>query len=515
MPEAGMIIVVGIVSGGFIHLIAGDADNMAGDVADSMLSFSPSVFFIILLPPIIFNSGYHLHRQLFFRYISPICLFAFLGTIISMVTVAVILYFTSRYLSFQPSFYELLAFGALISATDPVSTLAVFSAKRVDPHLFYLLSGESLLNDAVGLVLFEAFAHLIAAEDGSDLNLGQEAIQVIFEVAISFFGSLILGTVFGLIVALSLKMMDLRLTPMLELSSYVIIMYAPFVLAEVCRLSGIVTVLFTAIAARRYAEPNLSKMTADNSDAIFRLTAHITETLIFLDLGMSVFELVGYGFHIGFIFVSFAACLIGRAINIYPITFLYNLGIGYSTSGTRSKEKPQSILDDLNNVNESFVEEEAQKDQEQAVNDTSIPARASHMLMFSGLRGAVSYGLAKSFPDVSGNKTTFVVTTMFIVLFTTFVFGGATDAALRRLEIPVGVDEEKFLQSLRKQELLTGWLQRFESTKLRPAVVRNFKKTDITSAEDYIGYEEHVEMTEMDHARVVSREKKSIYDYGQ
>eukprot|EP00957_Ditylum_brightwellii_P136882 10438634-Ditylum_brightwellii.AAC.1 len=50
---------------------------------------------------------------------------------------------------FDPSFAELLTFGGLISATDPVSTLAIFQAKRVDPHLFYLVFGESVLNDAV------------------------------------------------------------------------------------------------------------------------------------------------------------------------------------------------------------------------------------------------------------------------------------------------------------------------------------------------------------------------------
>lgn len=51
---------------------------------------------------------------------------------------------------FSKAFTELLTFGALISATDPVSTLAVFQEKRVDPHLFYLVFGESVLNDAVG-----------------------------------------------------------------------------------------------------------------------------------------------------------------------------------------------------------------------------------------------------------------------------------------------------------------------------------------------------------------------------
>ncbi|MCC5321541.1 cation:proton antiporter, partial [Staphylococcus aureus] len=47
-------------------------------------------------------------------------------------------------LVFTPTLTELFTFGALISSTDPVSTLAVFQAKRVDPQLFYLVFGESV-----------------------------------------------------------------------------------------------------------------------------------------------------------------------------------------------------------------------------------------------------------------------------------------------------------------------------------------------------------------------------------
>ena len=63
--------------------------------------------------------------------------------------------------SFNISFSELTAFGALISATDPVSTLAVFQQKKVDLQLFYLVFGESVVNDAVGLVLFDTCAKVV------------------------------------------------------------------------------------------------------------------------------------------------------------------------------------------------------------------------------------------------------------------------------------------------------------------------------------------------------------------
>jgi hypothetical protein len=134
VPEAAMIILVGMMAGYILHFVvhhdataadAADADAVGQnyeDVAESIFSFSPTIFFIILLPPIIFNSGYHLQRDLFFRYITPICLYACIGTAICTMVVASILYALSFVFVvsdyFAPTFLELLAFGALISATD-------------------------------------------------------------------------------------------------------------------------------------------------------------------------------------------------------------------------------------------------------------------------------------------------------------------------------------------------------------------------------------------------------------
>jgi sodium/hydrogen exchanger-like protein 6/7 len=46
-------------------------------------------------------------------------------------------------------------FGSILSATDPVTILAIFNQLNVDPQLYSIISGESLLNDAVAIVLSE------------------------------------------------------------------------------------------------------------------------------------------------------------------------------------------------------------------------------------------------------------------------------------------------------------------------------------------------------------------------
>jgi NhaP-type Na+/H+ or K+/H+ antiporter len=66
------------------------------------------------------------------------------------------------------------------------------------------------------------------------------------------------------------------------------IMYVPFLFAEMLHLSGIVTILFCGIAARRYVVPNLSEPTEENAEIFFRLAAHLAEKSIFLELGLSV-----------------------------------------------------------------------------------------------------------------------------------------------------------------------------------------------------------------------------------
>jgi hypothetical protein len=123
LPEAGLILMVGMVAGFFVDLLIDDQiDNAVADddddaavnddsVAQSLLSFSPEIFFIALLPPIIFNSGYHLRRELFFRHITATCAFACIGTVLSALCIAFLLKLVTNLGltgGFEPTLTELL-----------------------------------------------------------------------------------------------------------------------------------------------------------------------------------------------------------------------------------------------------------------------------------------------------------------------------------------------------------------------------------------------------------------------
>ncbi|XP_018409922.1 PREDICTED: sodium/hydrogen exchanger 9-like [Nanorana parkeri] len=137
--------------------------NVYNDQGNAMLqkmTFDPEVFFNVLLPPIIFHAGYSLKKRHFFRNLGTIITYAFLGTAISCIMIGLIMYgFVMAMMHLGQiqtgdfHFTDCLFFGSLMSATDPVTVLAIFHELNVDTDLYTLLFGESVLNDAVAIVL--------------------------------------------------------------------------------------------------------------------------------------------------------------------------------------------------------------------------------------------------------------------------------------------------------------------------------------------------------------------------
>lgn len=403
-----------------------------------------------------FYSYYDLIKsEHFLKNITPIVLFSCLGTIISASVIGLILWLTVKStpsVGFSPTIPEIFTFACLISTTDPVSTLAVFQQKRIDPKLFYLVFGESVLNDAVGLVLFNTLSKFVGQKDTGFQTIFATVLFFLIDFFVSFVGSLMLGCFCGIAAGFLLKKIDMKSTRLLELSSYILIMYIPFFMAELLPLSGIVTTLFTGLAAKQYAEPNLSNETAKDADLFFRVTAHLAETAIFLELGLSVFDIISLkNFHAGFIGMALIACFVGRFLNIYPLTFLLNRREAASIITSKSIgdiENSQST-DENNETHDKCSTDEMnyslhsppsqREDYGKLINNNT-----AHMLMFSGLRGAVAYACAKSFPDNNGNRLSFVITTMVIILVTVFLFGGTTELALQYLDIQMNVDENEY-----------------------------------------------------------------------
>ena len=115
-----------------------------------------NLFMILLLPPIIFESGYNMQKKHFFKNIGSVMAYSFLGTFIAIFTSSTLFYAVGQ-TPLSPAFTwkEAFAFGSLISATDPVSVLAIFKEMDADVNLYAMVFGESIFNDAISIVMYQ------------------------------------------------------------------------------------------------------------------------------------------------------------------------------------------------------------------------------------------------------------------------------------------------------------------------------------------------------------------------
>jgi len=411
LSEAGVTLLIGVVAGGVVLFISEEEAlrsrvNIAQEALRSKLNtFGSDILLNLLLPPIVFESGYHLRGPFFWANIDKIMCLAFVGTLASTLAIGGMIHAMSG-LFFRETFnlVESMTFGALISATDPVTTLAIFEQVGVDPHLFNVIFGESVLNDAVGIVLFNTFAGLIESEFGFATLIW----HAIFKALSMFALSALLGFAAGCIVAAGFKLVNAHVDMKLELGIYVLTSYLPYLISECVGLSGIVAVLFAGLSMKRYTIKNLSDEAASHAEAVQSMLAHIADMVIFLDLGTSAWTT--WNASASLIICGLIACLVARALHVYPIGILLRLlPVKYPR---RKFEWPEI-----------------------------------HMVWFAGLRGAIAYGLSTQFPDNNGNRHKIMSLTMAIVLISVWVMGGATTSVLNFLNIRrVGEQETKQLE---------------------------------------------------------------------
>eukprot|EP01134_Creolimax_fragrantissima_P000482 CFRG0482T1 len=387
--ETGMSIVYGIIAGAVIHFSSGDTRELEANTV-----FEPALFFYMLLPPIIFSAGYQVQKKHFFRNIAPILLFAFAGTIISTLFIGfatyIIVWLDVNGLYDVLGIHDCLQFGALISAVDPVTVLAIFSELHVDADLYAMVFGESVLNDAVALVLYST----ITAFRGERFTIVSLFVSMT-DFVTNFCGSMVVGIFFALMTSLITRYTDIKKHPVLETSLLLLMSYTTFLIGESMSLSGIVAILFCGMGQSHYTAINLSEEGQHMTAAITETLNFLAENFIFSYLGISLFTFPNHQFKPAFIVLTIVFVIIGRAINIYPLSAILN------------KFRPSR----------------------------PIPMKYQSMLVFSGLRGAIAFALAMKNTTTEG-KQVITSTTLVIVIFTVWVFGGGTLPMMEFLQIP-------------------------------------------------------------------------------
>lgn len=380
-----------------------------GQSIQNLVSFKYTYFFNVLLPPIILNSGYELHQANFFRNFGTIMTFAFLGTFISAVVIGVLVYiWTSLNIESIPiSFMEALSVGATLSATDPVTVLSIFNTYKVDPKLYTVIFGESLLNDAVSIVMFETLSKF----RGQTMQVSQvfHAFGVFF---VTLIVSLFIGVAIGLGTALLLKHSHLRRFPQIEGCIILLLAYSSYFFSNGCHMSGIVSLLFCGITLKHYAYFNMSRRTQLSTKYIFQLLAQLAENFIFIYLGLSLFTEVDLVYKPMFILVTTIAVCAGRYAAVFPLSSVMNVILRH-----RARD----------------------------VTNTRAEGELSHsyqvMLFWAGLRGAVGVALAAGLEGEFA--ATLKATILVVVVLTVIVFGGTIGQMLQILNIRTGVPQQE------------------------------------------------------------------------
>ncbi|KAK2984092.1 hypothetical protein RJ640_028556 [Escallonia rubra] len=331
--ESITALLLGLVSGGVVLLVSGGKSSR-------ILVFNEELFFIYLLPPIIFNAGFQVKKKQFFKNFSTILLFGIIGTIISfcLISLGAFLLFKrlgltslgiKDYLAVHIEHMKIVfaaAIGAIFSATDSVCTLQVLNQEET-PFLYSVVFGEGVVNDATSIVLFNAVQSL----DFSDIDVFT-ALKLLGTFLYLFCTSTALGITVGLLSAFGIKTLYFgRHSTDREVAIMMLMAYLSYMVAELLSLSGILTVFFCGIVMSHYTWHNVTESSRVTTKHSFATISFIAETFIFLYVGMDAVDIdqwkessASAGTSLAVSSILFALVLIGRAAFVYPLANISN-----------------------------------------------------------------------------------------------------------------------------------------------------------------------------------------------
>lgn len=431
---------------------------------------TPDTVLFLFLPALIFESAFNLDGRQLLKDLAPVLTLAIPALLISTAIIG-----TGLWLILDLDFLLALLFGALISATDPVAVIALFKELGAPLRLTILVEGESLLNDATAIVVFNIILGILLAGvvNWSDFGI---AIGDFIKV---FIGGALAGILIGIVLSELLNRLKLGVSSYLILS--IVLAYASFAIAEHhLHVSGVMAVVAGAITLGALGVSRISQSQTHVVKETWETIALVCNSLLFLLVGISVdpMQLLG---RLDVILLAIVMVLIARAATVYSMVPLT----------VRLFKLPRVSLGER------------------------------HIMWWGGLKGGLAIAIVMSIPDDVPGKDLLFDLTLGVVMFSLLINAPTIRPLIRALGIDRLTDDEKteLQHAFRNAETSAdNELRRFQDSGLISArnreqiAVKNhqfFSTTSVQEAEGS-GFKHHYIYA----LRMENEILKELYDIG-
>ena len=379
---------------------------------------TPDLVLYLFLPVLIFESAINLDARSLMKDIAPILVLAIPALVISTTIVGLGLWFIEDF-----NIIYALIFGALISATDPVAVISLFKELGAPHRLTVLVEGESLLNDATAIVLFNI---LLGISIWGQFGVFDFYVAVA-EFLKVFFGGLGVGIIIGIVTSELLNRIHANISGYLIMS--IVVAYSSFAISEhIMHLSGVMAVVSSAITLGLLGANRIPQREKETVDETWDILALVCNSLLFLLVGLSVDVSLLFS-HLDTIFVAIVLVLVARAAGIYTLV----------PSAVSIFKLP------------------------------NISMREKHIMWWGGLKGGLAIAIVLSIPTTMPGRETLIYVTLGVVIFSLLVNASTVRPLMRKLGFDKFTDQEEI-------ELQHGLKQSFSQAE---NILKIFKKANI------------------------------------
>ena len=292
---------------------------LMGAVGRPSTKFNPDLFFAVILPPILFWTGYSMPLERFKGHRVGVAAHAFVGTLVTVVLVTVSLWYGAPLVgAYRLGWYETMILASIVGATDPVSVVPMVSSPTTPPSLYALIVGESSLNDVVGVAMFH---HLTTAYMDGERYLTWLAVASTFG---GFVWSGVVAAFLGCCVGWGCCLLTSKLGDHPTLYTLMATLpWASYTACEAAHVSGIVGILVCGMVVAQRCDDQRIRSGFRHQ---YHTLAHLADTFVLCTMGVSLGTTAQFGSNaVLFAGLASVSVILARAVQVLCVGCATNL----------------------------------------------------------------------------------------------------------------------------------------------------------------------------------------------